>query len=215
MSLSSDPVIAKLSSQFVCGVRDITGQPWAGRSGTHAPGGQAFLAKNGAGPHNLQLFILAPDGAVMHCLPGYWDPRDLAGELELAQQIYKIYQRPDLSASQKAALFRNRQLSHLQQHSSAMAGRSKMEGFDMKYEAKQRPKTSDTIKSLQFDKQGKPLPSSFKTTDVIMHERMSARPFIPYEQFDVEAFSDYGRPKYDKKEDQREVKVKGSKASRR
>ena len=41
----------------------------------------------------------------------------------------------------------------------------------------------------------------FKTTDQIVHERMAARPFVKYADFDVAAFSDYGRPKYDKKQD--------------
>ena len=206
MSLSSDPVFSKLRSGYVCGYRDISDQKYAGRSGQHAPDGQAFLARNGAGPHNIQLFILAPDGTVLHCLPGYWDPRDLAEELVLAEQINLIYQRPDLSTAQKAALFRSRQLSHIQSHSAQMAGRSQMESFDMKFEARHRPRTSDTIKSLRYGKDGRPTKDSFKTTDVILHERMARRPFVPYEQFDVATFSDYGRPKYDKKEDSRRVR---------
>lgn len=32
---------------------------------------------------------------------------------------------------------------------------------------------------------------------------MAQRPFIAYENFDVEQFSDYGKIRYDKKEDQR------------
>ena len=57
MSLSSDPMFSVLKSQFVCGTRDITGQPWAGVSGEHELDGQAYLAYNGAGPHNIQLFL--------------------------------------------------------------------------------------------------------------------------------------------------------------
>jgi hypothetical protein len=45
------------------------------------------------------------------------------------------------------------------------------------------------------------LPGAMKTTDEIMHERMAMRPFVPYEQFDVAAYSNYGKPKYDKHED--------------
>ena|SRR5271170_1112404 len=45
---------------------------------------------------------------------------------------------------------------------------------------------------------------AFKTTDEIFHERMAVRPFLPYEQFDVAAYTDYGRPKYDKHEDYRD-----------
>ncbi len=46
-------------------------------------------------------------------------------------------------------------------------------------------------------------PEAFKTTDVIMHERMSAHPFEQYSQFNVAAFADYGKQKYDKHEDYR------------
>ena len=209
MSLSQDPVFNKLRSRYVCGYRDITGLSYAGKSGRHEVDGQAFLAKNGAGPHNIQLFIMAPDGTVLHCLPGYWDPRDLAEELALAEQIYRIHQRQDLSAEQKAALFRNRQLSH--QHSPAMTARSHMEKFDMKFEARKRARSSDTFVrkgATPLGRDGRLDEGAFKTTDVLLHERMAKRPFVPYEQFDVATFSDYGRPKYDKKEDERRVRFR-------
>ena len=44
---------------------------------------------------------------------------------------------------------------------------------------------------------------AFKTTDQIMHDRMSQRPFTNYMNFDVVAYTDYGRPFYNKNEDQR------------
>jgi hypothetical protein len=46
-----------------------------------------------------------------------------------------------------------------------------------------------------------------KTTDQVVHERMAQRPYVPYDQFDVEKFSDYGQLRYDKKEDTRPVGV--------
>jgi hypothetical protein len=46
---------------------------------------------------------------------------------------------------------------------------------------------------------------AFKGTDEIFHERMAARPFLPYERFDVAAYTDYGRPFYDKHEDYRDA----------
>ena len=81
-----------------------------------------------------------------------------------------------------------------------------MQGFDKKYEAKHRLRTSDTIKNVQLAsyalQKGQKVPKgAFKTTDVIMHERMAQRPFVAFNRFDVAHFVDYGRPKYDKNED--------------
>jgi hypothetical protein len=54
-----------------------------------------------------------------------------------------------------------------------------------------------------LEKGMKPPMGAFKTTDQIMHDRMMQRPFVPYQQFDVVAYTDYGRPFYNKNEDQR------------
>jgi len=40
---------------------------------------------------------------------------------------------------------------------------------------------------------------------------MAQRPFVSYEDFDVEKFSDYGKMRYDKKEETREIAGKGKK----
>lgn len=209
MSLSSDPALSVLRDYFVCGYKDITGQPYCGVSGRHELGKQAINTTNGAGPHNLQLFVMASDGTVLHCMPGYWNSADLVQELRLAYDLNKVYQNRSLTPSAKAQTFRQMQLSHVDQHSPMMVHRSRMQGFDQKYEAQHRMYTSDTIKDAQLlsanyvDKG--PLPQqAFKTTDQILHERMAARPFIPYEQFDTAQFVDYGRPKYEKHENQRD-----------
>lgn len=36
-----------------------------------------------------------------------------------------------------------------------------------------------------------------------MHQRMAMRPFLSYKKFDVDIFSDYGDPMYDKEENYR------------
>jgi hypothetical protein len=102
--------------------------------------------------------------------------------------------------AQKKQKFTMMHLAHIEEHSPAMVRRSKMQGFDMKFEAKNRAKTSDTIYSTTG---GDPKMGGiqFKTTDVIMHERMAMRPFMKYSEFDVAQYCDYGRPKYDKKEE--------------
>ena len=45
--------------------------------------------------------------------------------------------------------------------------------------------------------------NNLKSTVQVVHERMAQRPFVPYEDFDVEKFSDYGKWRYDKKEETR------------
>jgi hypothetical protein len=165
------------------------------------------VTTNGAGPHNLQLFMLAPDGTVLHCLPGYWDPRDLAAELAFAGDLNRVWRNASLTRAQKDERFRAMQLEHLYRHPAETVNRSRMQGFDEKFELRRRPETSDTIlraDSLQpaFRPRRRFQEGvEFKTTDQIAHERMAARPFVPYDRFDVAAFVDYGRPRYDKKQD--------------
>ena len=209
MSLSQEPAFTALKDDFICGVRDITNEPYAGLSGRHDATGNAINTTNGAGPHNVQLFMLASDGTVLECLPGYWNPRDLVSEMNFASELNQLWRNPKLSKGQKDMEFRQMQLAHLQQHSPMTVKRSKMQGFDQKFEAQHRLYTSDTIAhpgmiSPSMLQPGGQLPQeAFKTTDTIMHERMAARPFVPLERFDVAAYVEYGRPKYDKNEDAR------------
>ena len=154
----------------------------------------------------MQLFMLSPDGTVLHCLPGYWDPRDLSQEMKFAWQLNKVYTDSTLNRSQKNQLFQQMQLAHINQHPVQMTRRSHMQGFDQQYEAHYKLNTSDTILDTRLAKQGMdenghPPGQPFKTFDVIMHERMAKRPFMPFQRFDVASFSDYGKPRYDKNED--------------
>lgn len=200
-----------MKENFVCGIKDISGEKYAGVSRRHDVDGQAIKTSNGAGPHNIQLFFLAPDGTVMHCLPGYWNPQDLIHEMELAYALYDVWANPALTRLQKDTTFRQMQLAHVQQHPWPMVARSRMQSFDQKFEARRRLYTSDTIRNpeqvrivLATYGEKTPLPQdAFKTTDVIVHERMAQRPFVNYANFDVAKFSDYGRPLYDKNEDNR------------
>lgn len=211
MSLSSELILGKLQSQFVCGTKDIANEPYCGVSGRHDPSGQAIRTTNGAGPHNLQLFMMAPDGTVLHCLPGFWAPSDLAREMDFGLQMYQLWKDPSLSVAQKKQVFQRVQLAHQHEHPPEMVMRSNMQGFDQKFEAKNRLYKSDTVKNPNLAIQAlqtndnKLLKQAFKTTDQIVHERMASRPFVPYSQFDVAVFSDYGRQKYEKHEDERDM----------
>ncbi len=209
MSLSQEPAFSALQNEFVCGVRDISNEPYAGLSGRHETGGNAVNTTNGAGPHNLQLFMLSADGTVLECLPGFWNPQDLLTEMKFANELNQVWLDSHASKSQKDQTFRQMQLAHVQQHPTAMTRRSRMQGFDQKWEAEHRLFNSDTIAHPGMISQNMLMPGgmlpqeAFKTTDQIMHERMSARPFVPINQFDVAAYVEYGKPKYDKNEDAR------------
>ena len=188
MSLSEEPTFSALQSKFVCGWRDIKDEPWCGVSGRYDPDNGAAWTTNGAGPHNIQLFMLSADGVVLHCLPGYWETHDLAGEIKLAEDLNKVWTNGSLSREEKDRRFREMHLKHLKDHPAEMVARSQLQGFDKKFEEKRREV------STCFTKEGE-----IKTTDRIMHERMAARPFVTFEQFDVQKYTDYGRQKYDKK----------------
>lgn len=201
VSLSSDPAFSILKNQFVCGYKDISGKHYAGASGKHKPNENAVDTTNGAGPHNLQMFVLASDGTVLTCLPGFWCSDDLAKELQLACELNKIWQASDLTREEKDRLFQQMQIAHIRDHSYAEHQRSKMQSFDVQYEAKHRPHSDFFYNPSRNDpKNGQVDPNNLKTVDTVMHERMARRPFIAYEKFDVAAYADYGKPMYDKHE---------------
>lgn len=226
MSLSQEPALSVLRDEVVCGYRDISSEPYSGFSGSHKVGGNAINTTNGAGPHNLQTFLLAGDGTVMHCLPGYWNPSDLVREVAFAARIHDLYTNPHYSSTQKKQLFQQMQMAHIDEHPASMVMRSRMQSFDQEYEAEHRLNTSDTIldrgaalgvlnkkrgngqagQRNQRNQGRMSASNAFKTTDRILHERMASRPFVPYSKFDVAVFSDYGRPLYDKNEDFRNAR---------
>jgi hypothetical protein len=192
VSLSEDPTLSLLQSKFVCGWKNISGEKYCGVSGHYSPDMGAAYTTNGAGPHNVQLFMLSADGTVLHCLPGFWETHDLAHEIKFAEELNHVWTNSSLSREQKDAKFKDMNLKHIEGHPQEMVARSQMQGFDKKFEDK-RSSVSDC---LIPGKEGR---DHYKTTDRIVHERMAARPFVAYEQFDVAKFSDYGRQKYDKK----------------
>jgi hypothetical protein len=198
VSLSADPAFTLLRTKFVCGWRDISGEPYCGKSGKHDTDNPAVVTTNGAGPTNTQLFLLASDGTVLHCLPGYWDARDLACEISLAQELNTVWVDSSIPREKKNDLFREMHLAHIKKHSSDMVRRSQMQGFDKKFEQKKADSDclvcSDELTEKQKES-GKPV---FKTTDRIMHERIVQQPFAAFAEFDV---AKCVRPKYDKKGD--------------
>jgi hypothetical protein len=209
VSLSREPVFTALKENFICGLKDISNEPYCGVSGRHEVNGKAINTTNGAGPHNIQMFVLSADGTVLTCLQGFWNADDLVQELALAQQLNQVWLDGHLTRGQKNQMFSQMHMTHFEQHSLRTVARSHLQGFDAKYEAKHRLTNSDCIVNPQLAAQanvkGAKVPwTAFRTTDNIMHRRMAARPFVPYGHFDVAAYVDYGRPKYDKHEDSRD-----------
>lgn len=202
MSLSSEPAYSELKNHFVCGYRNIIGERYAGNSGSHSMNGNAVDTTNGAGPHNIQMFVIDPDGTVIHCLPGYWNSSDLTTELEFARKLDSLYNNPSISPANKILQYTALQLNNPREHSPDMVARSRLQDFDAKFEAMR--KKSDFVKDrqlLQNTAWGPGSYAAFKTVDEVVHERMAMRPFVPYSLFDTGRFCDYGQHTYDKHED--------------
>jgi hypothetical protein len=206
VSLSTDPTFSLLKDNFICGFKDISRKGYAGASGKHEPDENAVDTTNGAGPHNIQMFVLTPDGTVLHCLPGYWHSGDLASELKFAEKLNAVWKDPFMTEEEKSARFKELNLRQISLEPSGMSQRSHMQGFDLQYEAKNRPH-SDFFKDpkLVQQKTGKGQKmakgdDNVQTVDIVMHERMAARPFIAYKKFDTANFCCYGKDEYDKHE---------------
>jgi hypothetical protein len=203
VSLSQEPALSALKNYFVCGTKDITDEPYAGESGRHDNFGNAVVTTNGAGPHNLQLFMMTSDGVILNVLPGYWAPQDLVTEMALAEQLNRVWVSPQYSRQQKDYLFKQMHLNHIKQHPKAMVARSHLQGFDAMYEGEKS--SSDFIRDKTLVKYVNGQPhypgNAFKTTDEVMHERIANHPFENYDRFNVAAFADYGKWRYDKHED--------------
>lgn len=203
MSLSNDIILNTLKNHFVCGFKNIKDEPYAGRSGQHDPNSAAVVTTNGAGPHNVQLFFLDKDGTVLHCLPGYWAPGDLLEEMKFATSLDRLYKMPNLSLEEKKRRYTLAQLNALRYITPDMVQRSPLQRFDAKRE-QQNPNSGFHVKPGGFVPMTASKQGNLKTTIQVVHERMSQRPFVPYEKFDVAEFTDYGKQRYDKKEQRRE-----------
>lgn len=206
MSLSQEPAFSALKNYFVCGTKDITDEPYAGESGRHDNFGNAVVTTNGAGPHNIQMFMLSADGTILNVLPGYWAPQDLVYEMGLANQLNRVWMSNQYTRAQKDQLFKQMHLAHIAQHPKDMVRRSHLQGFDAKYEGENKLHTSDFIRNAAAiehpaNPNQKWSAANFKTTDEVMHERLATHGFEKYERFNVAAFSDYGKQRYDKMED--------------
>jgi hypothetical protein len=215
VTLSNDALLKVLKTKFVCGFKNIKGEPYAGKSGKHDPDSPAVVTTDGAGPHNVQIFLLSSDGTVLHCLPGFWAPADLLLEIQFAQGLNKIWKNPNYSQEKKNRLFREANMKHVLTHPLDMRQRSHLQSFDAKEERNKENsdfqfKPGDYRPPVLVAAKKMAKMSDLKSVDQVVHERMAHIPFVPYDEFDVEKFSDYGKMGYDKHENQ-PPKVKNKK----
>ncbi len=203
MSLSQEPLFSYLRRGYVVGYRNIAGETYAGDSGVHPFDGNAVDTTNGAGPHNLQIFVLAGDGTVLTCLPGFWNKYDLLEELKLAEKLNALHCDRYIQGKEKAALASAMHLAHAKQHGEETTERSHLQGFDQRHIYEQQNTLADCIKDSELlqNADEKQIPTgAFKTTDQIYHERMSKIGLLPYEKFDLTAYTNYGTSHYDRGE---------------
>jgi hypothetical protein len=203
VSLPNDAVLSELGSQWIVGWKNIITQKYVGDSHGYTCEQTAVGTTNGAGGRNVQLFMIAPDGVVVHALAGFWHPDDLVSELRFAREkLLPLWQDPSLARHLKDTLFAGLQKQKAANNSKETRLRSRWQGFDAKNEIK-RFETLGGRDSVVLDpttgaamtcKKGR---VKLKTLDVLIHDRMAMRPFVPFEQFDVMAFADYGRTYYD------------------
>ena len=194
-------MFSKLKSDYVVGWRNIIKEKFVGESFGYTCDQTSVGTTNGAGPHNVQLFMLSPDLVVLNVLPGFWHPEDLARELDLGKTMLRLWKDKGRSRAQKDAMFTRLQLSELKQQPKETYARSGWQGFDARNEQKRltQGKTRDTFKTdangeLIMGRRKRPV---MKTTNVVVHERMAKRPFVKFEDFDTAVFADYGRTFYD------------------
>lgn len=196
MTLADETVQQILSERFVVGWHNIWREAWVGQSHGYRPDQSAVGTTNGAGGRNMQVFVLAPDATVLHALPGFWHPEDFAHELRFAAALADLWQDDTLSRERKDAMFAMVHLAEPGLQSEATRARSGWQRFDAHVEIhRARTEGRDTLAAPPQDEVDPR--SSLKPLNVLVHERMAERPFVPFAEFDVERFVDYGRPYYD------------------
>lgn len=200
MTLPNETVLDLLKKDFVVGWKNIKNEYYAGQSHGYSRSQSSVGTTNGAGPHNVQIFVLSPELVVLHALPGFWHPDDLARELRFAKVLFRLWRDDTRTQAEKERMFSRLQLAEARNQPPATRARSAWQPFDVHYElSRLRSGARDTV-ILGYD--GKPRRGAnsriaMKPINQLVHERMAKRPFRAFDDFDVAAFIDYGRPYYD------------------
>lgn len=197
MSLPNEEVLDLLRERFVLGARNIERDHHVGISHGYRCTQTAVGTTNGAGGRNVQILVLAADGVVLHALPGFWHPEELASELRLALELHQLH-HDDRSPAAKLAMFRA--LHRTAASSAPTTAHDEWQGFDQSEELARAATTPrdtllcDDAGQPVLDARGQP---QLKTIRRLVHDRLLAQPFVALADFDVEQFVDYGRAYYD------------------
>ncbi len=189
-----------LQSDFVLGWKNIIREGYVGRSFGYSSRQTSVGTTNGAGPHNVQIFVLSPELVVLHALPGFWHPEDLARELRFAKVLHRLWQSRNHTWVQKRRMYRRLQLAAARYHPEETRARSTWQRFDEHNERSRLTRGSrDTFQCssegyLLADCRGNLM---MKPINVLVHERMAKRGFVWFDDFDIAAFIDYGNRFYD------------------
>jgi len=201
VSLPSEAVYPILQNDFVLGWKNIRREDYVGGSFGYTRRQACVGTTNGAGAHNVQIFVLSKDLTVLHALPGFWHPDDLARELRFAKVLLQLWKDDTRTDEQKRGMYRRLQLSELRFQPAVMYARSDWQEFDKTREGAvvSKDKDRDTFKhtdkgEVKRDARGAPV---LKALNVLTHERMAQRPFLKFKDFDFAKFIDYGTEFYD------------------
>jgi hypothetical protein len=201
VSLPDERVFPLLQRNFVLGWKNIRKEEYVGDSFGYSRKQSCVGTTNGAGGKNVQLFILSSDHVVLHALPGFWHPEDLARELRLALASHRLWQDERRTLAQKRRMYQRLVLTDLRYQPAATYARSDWQGFDKFHEGRvgSRDRSRDTFEhdgagKLKVTGAGAPI---LKPMNVLAHQRMAARAFLPFEEFDIKEFVDYGTRFYD------------------
>lgn len=180
-----------LQEDFVVGWKNNEREDYCGTSRGYARTQTALGTTNGAGGHNVQIFVLSPDLVVLHALPGFWHPEDLVAELQFAKVLDQLWRDDGRTRAQKETMWKRLHRTELRRQSEATTARSDWQSFDRSMElSRARDEVRDTIVVGAAGLQVKPI-------NQLVHERLIRRPFVKFEDFDTADFVDYGKTHYD------------------
>ena len=192
MSLPDPELLELLKNDFVVGWENIDDKEHVGVSHGYSCKQTAIGTTNGAGGRNVQIIVMASDTTVLHVLPGFWHPEDLAKELLYARQLFHLHKDKSKKLAEKRRFASMMRGSHLRSMSEETIARSDWQGFDGHTEFRRyKNEPRDTI---VLSSAGKP---QLKPVCQVVHDRMSELVFTKLAKFDLEEFVDYGRAFYD------------------
>lgn len=189
VTLPERPILNLLKNRFVVGWGSNEREKHVGHSGGYTRRQTAVGTTNGAGAHNVQIFLLTKDLHVLHVLPGFWHPIDFERALRFALALNRLWVDDSRTLIQKKNMFYRMHRAELCQQSAQMHARSRWQGFDASMERRRaRLSSRDTFYGGS---------RMIKAINVVVHERILYWPFAKYDDFDVAEYADLGRRYYD------------------